>query len=445
LAGLNSCDITIEAGRLQAGGVTAFGGGGLTVNGGVVSLAGFGQFVNSLAGGGGVLEMAGGQLIIAQATSTTFNGEITGGGGNSALTILNTGTLTLGGPITGEFSGLNLRGGTLVLGGTNTYTGHTVVEAGLLQVDGSITETINVGGGTLGGSGTVGDVLVADNGALAPGASTGILHTGDLSLAAGADFFVELAGTAAGTGYDQVALTGTVNLAGANLAVSPINGFDPNPGDSFTILANDGSDAIGGTFAGLAQGATFSAGSTQFRINYTGGDGNDIVLTATTVSTTDPNGNTTFTTIDAQGNQPWSSQSSTFNNMGQPTGATVNYDDGTVQSAAFDATGQPWSQQNSVFDPQGQLTQNSVFYDDGSVQAALYDTTGQPWSQQNFVFDPQGQLTQNSAFYDDGSVQSALYDPMNQQPWSQQNFVHDPQGQLVNSSVFFDDGSLLLA
>ena len=215
LAGANSCDLTIEAGRLEAGVQNAFGGGGLTVNGGTVSLAGFSTGLLSLAGSGGVLEMAGGQLLIAQATSTTFNGEITGGGGNSALTIHNTdsGTLTLGGPITGSFLGLTLDGGTLVLSGANTYTGATAVAGGLLQVDGSITNSaVTVDGGTLGGSGTTGDVFVVAWGALAPGASTGILHTSSLFLAAGADFLVEFGGTAAGTGYDQAAATGTVVL-----------------------------------------------------------------------------------------------------------------------------------------------------------------------------------------------------------------------------------------
>ena len=71
-----------------------------------------------------------------------------------------------------------------------------------------------------------------------------------------------------------------MNLAGANFAVSLLSGFHPSVGDSFTILANDGSDEIGGTFAGLAQGATFLTGGDRFQISYTGGDGNDIVLTA---------------------------------------------------------------------------------------------------------------------------------------------------------------------
>jgi autotransporter-associated beta strand protein len=281
LAGLNSYtgDTTIEAGGLQAGRQLAFGTGGLIVNGGVVSLAGFDQFVTSLAGSGGVVDISGSELSIQQATNTTFNGEITAGGGDSGLSIRNTGTLTLGGPITGELL-LELLGGTLILGGANTYTGTTEVAAGLLQVDGSITEAIIVGGGTLGGSGMTGDVTVAAAGALAPGASTGILRTGSLTFFAGADFFVELAGTTAGTGYDQAAVTGSADITGANLEVSLINGFDPGIGDSFTILANDGSDAITGTFAGLAQGATFVAADGVFRISYSGGDGNDIVLTA---------------------------------------------------------------------------------------------------------------------------------------------------------------------
>ena len=43
--------------------------------------------------------------------------------------------------------------------------------------------------------------------------------------------------------------------------------------------SNDGSDAVSGTFAGLAQGATTDIGGNAFTISYVGGDGNDVVLT----------------------------------------------------------------------------------------------------------------------------------------------------------------------
>src|SRR5205823_4897796 len=40
-----------------------------------------------------------------------------------------------------------------------------------------------------------------------------------------------------------------------------------------------GSDAIAGTFAGLAEGATVNLGGEPFHISYAGGDGNDVTLT----------------------------------------------------------------------------------------------------------------------------------------------------------------------
>jgi Dockerin type I domain len=56
-------------------------------------------------------------------------------------------------------------------------------------------------------------------------------------------------------------------------------GFTPTVGNTFIILDNEGLDAVTGTFAGLAQGATVSAGGQSFTISYTGGSGNDVVLT----------------------------------------------------------------------------------------------------------------------------------------------------------------------
>ncbi len=49
-------------------------------------------------------------------------------------------------------------------------------------------------------------------------------------------------------GYDQVKVTGTVSLGGADLDLALLGGFTPSIGNSFTIVDNDGADAVSGTF-----------------------------------------------------------------------------------------------------------------------------------------------------------------------------------------------------
>jgi hypothetical protein len=64
--------------------------------------------------------------------------------------------------------------------------------------------------------------------------------------------------------------------AGSTLAISV--GYAAQVGDTFTILTATG--GITGTFAGLAEGATFSQGDFTFQITYQGGPGgNSVVLT----------------------------------------------------------------------------------------------------------------------------------------------------------------------
>lgn len=73
-------------------------------------------------------------------------------------------------------------------------------------------------------------------------------------------------------------MTGTSSLNGATLNVAP--NFAPAPGTQFTIIDNDGAvTPVTGTFAGLPEGATFSASGATFQVTYEGGNGNDVVLT----------------------------------------------------------------------------------------------------------------------------------------------------------------------
>lgn len=143
-------------------------------------------------------------------------------------------------------------------------------------VDGTYGDTTVDYGGTLKGTGTVGVLTVFAGGAVAPGHSPGCLNSGDLTIAG--TYQAEIGGTTACTGYDQLKVTGTVTLSGT-LTASLYNNFKPAAGQTYTIISNDASDAVSGTFTGLAEGATFTVGTAVFKISYHGGDGNDVVLT----------------------------------------------------------------------------------------------------------------------------------------------------------------------
>ncbi|MFO0969304.1 MAG: LamG-like jellyroll fold domain-containing protein [Gemmataceae bacterium] len=158
---------------------------------------------------------------------------------------------------------------------------------------------IDLQGGLLKGSGTVrGDVENAAT--VAPGNSPGIITiNGNYTQSPAGSLNIEIQGTNAATpDYDQVFVNGVVSLAGS-LNVSFLNGFITSVGASFKIIDNDDIDAVAGTFAGLSEGAAFAVGSRTFRISYTGGTGNDVVLTDVTGSVFWDGGAGTFNWNDA--------------------------------------------------------------------------------------------------------------------------------------------------
>ena len=252
-----------------------------------------------------------------QAASGNMNisGNITLGSDVTFSTTLATSTLT--GGLSGAHSITLLPGyaGKLVVNGSSnttstangTYSAPTFAKTlsdsaptHSVQINGNTTITLDgargdvtVGSGaTLNGNGTMGALGVQSGGTVAPGHSPGCLTSTGLVLAG--TYQAEIGGTTPCTGYDQLKVNGTVDLTGSTLAISLYNGFKPASGQTYTIIENDGSDAVTGTFSGLADGATTTVNGYVFKVTYKGGTGNDVVLTVQNVPGTP---NTGFTLV----------------------------------------------------------------------------------------------------------------------------------------------------
>ena len=230
--------------------------------GGLLNLNGFMELL-AIVSGTGAIDLGAGQLIL---TNHPYNEAFTG-------IISGTGNLIKNGT------------GTYRLLGENTYTGITRINQGVVQIDGSQpgsnVEVFAPGG--LAGSGRTGAIICT--GTIAPGSSPGRLQCGSVDMRSGSTFSVELAGPNPDTEHDQLDITGELTLDSTTLSVSL--DYLPPLGAAFTIIENDGTDPVTGTFTGLANGSEFSMGGTTFRIDYDGGSGNDVVLTTTDVPVSD--------------------------------------------------------------------------------------------------------------------------------------------------------------
>jgi autotransporter-associated beta strand protein len=249
----------------NSGGITTFDNSSTAGNATITTNSGGSVFFTGTSSGGQAVftTNAGGVFDISQLISGgTTAGSIAGAGsyflGANALTVgsnnLSTavsGVIADGGTGGGTGGALVKVGtGTLTLSGVNTYTGATTVNAGTLEVDGSIAPSslLSVNnGGTLIGTGTVGNTQINSGAVFAPGAAgtpgTSMTVAGNLAFQSGAIYLTQVNSTTA----SLVNVTGTATLAGSVLAT-----FAPGTylQKQYTILTSAG--LSGTTFSGLA-------------------------------------------------------------------------------------------------------------------------------------------------------------------------------------------------
>jgi autotransporter-associated beta strand protein len=286
-ADVNTGTLIISALSMTGGSLTAAGSGQVQLNGNVtptISAAG-GATVN-----GGHVQMGNAVRTYTvtdgpAAVDLGVDSEIRGTAG---LLKSGPGTMALVGGISNTYSGpTTVSGGVLVLNKNGRVGAAVAVPAELTINGGAVREefndqiadtaivNVNVGGrfDLNGQSDTVGPVTVTGGTLATSGLSAGRLTAGNTSFNAAATLAMKLVDESTS---DRITANGMVAVGGAlqlNLASAVATGT------AITLIDNDGTDAVAGTFNGLPEGALVTIGGQTFSISYAGGTGNDVVLT----------------------------------------------------------------------------------------------------------------------------------------------------------------------
>ncbi|MDF2116602.1 autotransporter-associated beta strand repeat-containing protein [Roseiarcaceae bacterium H3SJ34-1] len=223
-----------------------------TYSGGTEILQGTLSVNNGQAAGSGDIYMQDGTTLAFTGTNYTLPNNIVFTGIYDPTFDTGPGNITLSGVISGAGDLSKVGAGVLTLTGTNTYTGNTFVNAGTLEVNGSIATsllTTVASGATLSGTGTVGPINALDGSTISPGNAAnpyGTLYAiGPAVMAPGSRFAVSVSPG----GASSLDVNGTANISGSNLVINAAPGtYDPST--RYTIMTASG--GVTGSFSGVS-------------------------------------------------------------------------------------------------------------------------------------------------------------------------------------------------
>jgi len=236
------------------------GNGTLTVANSATVNASGGFTLASQVGSSGTLNI--GRFGTNDAAGTIVTPTITFGSGTGVINFNQANTETLSSMISGQGSIMQSGAGTTILTGSNSgFTGSVIVTGGTLAVNGqngSASVTVASGGTLAGQGGTLASVTVQSGGFLRPSAVSGtpsILSAGALLLNSGATTTLNVlnGNQAAGSGYDQIKLTGSLTYNGT-LSLNVPSGSVPYSDTIFNFETETYSSDF--TIVNLTEGVT---------------------------------------------------------------------------------------------------------------------------------------------------------------------------------------------
>jgi outer membrane autotransporter protein len=281
--GAASGGLTLNAGALQTTAsftspraITVSGPGG-----GFLPAAGTTLTLTGNIGGTGALGMAGPGTLVLTGTNSYTGGTIVAGGilqgntqslqgniaNNAAVVFNQTTTGTYAGTMSGTGSLTLQGGGALNLTGTNTYTGGTAVLAGKLSVNGSVAGNVAVGPAGMLGGNGTIGGNVVNAGTLAPGNSIGVLTVNGSYVQAAGSTY-QVEANAQGQA-DRINVGGAAAIQGGTVQVLAAAGSYTNS-TTYTIVRATG--GVSGVYSGVTSNFAFLTPSLSY-------DANDVFLT----------------------------------------------------------------------------------------------------------------------------------------------------------------------